>query len=70
MTNEGIRADAMKLDTPALANWLQNLAEEKRFLKGRVDFDGGSRERHANIKRYITILAQELNSRQLRMKGF
>lgn len=70
MSNEEIRMGAIRMDTPALANWLQTLAEEKRGMKGRIGYNVERREQHANIKRYIKILAQELNSRQVRMKGF
>lgn len=70
MTNEQIRSDTIRMDTSALANWMQNLTEEKRKLKGRVQGNPVNLERNAYLKRYIIIIAQELNSRQVRMKGF
>lgn len=70
MTNEQIKSDATKMDTPALANWLQNLVEEKRGLKGLIVDTPENLERSAYIKRYIRIIAQELSSRQVMLKGF
>lgn len=70
MLNGEIRETVEELDTPALANWFQELTEEKRSLKGHIAWDVKKQERNAEIKRYLAILAQELNNRQLTMKGF
>jgi len=70
MTNERIKMEAAKMDTHELANWLQNLADERRGLQGHIQGNKKNVERNHYLKRYIRILAKELNSREPRMKGF
>lgn len=70
MTVEEIRMKAVKMGTPKLANRLQQFAEEKRALKGCIRGNPNNAKRNAYLKRHIRILAQELNSRQMTLKGF
>ncbi len=70
MTNEQIVMDAAKMDTPELVNWLRALADEEWGLKGRVQGNPVNQARKAHLRRYIRILAQEINSRRLTLKGF
>ena len=70
MTNEQIRMEAMGMDTPALASWMQTLAHERAALKGNTQGNRHNTERGQHLKRYIRIIARELNSRQMKLKGF
>lgn len=58
------------MSTIELAQWLQKLAEEKRSLKGRLQENKRNAEKNAMLKRYIRAISTELNSRQMRLKGF
>ncbi len=70
MTNEQIESKAKETPTIELANWLQDLVEEKRLLKGGRTGHPHKIERVQAIQRYIRIIAPELSKRQFRMEGF
>ncbi len=69
-TNEQLAMEAVKMDTPELANRLQVLAYERSLLKGKLVDSRQNKERNHALKRHIEIFARELNNRQTRMKGF
>lgn len=70
MTNEKLIKTVKKLSTSELATWLRSVVDEIELLEDSFDPLLKKQEKKHKLKRYKEALKQELQNRQMRMKGF
>lgn len=70
MNNNEVSRTASEMQTGLLGAWINELEREKRKMKGNIQGDKKNIARNNEVRRYLVILNTEMDTRQLRLKGF